>query len=124
MKLVSALLSLLTVLLLVTRLSAADKSTIQRNVDEMVNAINNGRAATSYAADTHEPYAFIMAADGRLLVHPEIKGEYLAEKAAPIYTALQQATTEGTWVSYIWKGAEKQTYVRKTNTNLTVGSGN
>ncbi|NLB06222.1 MAG: hypothetical protein GX835_04510, partial [Desulfobulbaceae bacterium] len=57
-------------------------------------------------------------------VHPYLQGEYLPEKGAPIYQALLPATTEGGWVSYLWKGAKKHTYVRRTNSNLPVGSGN
>lgn len=104
-------------------LLAADKNTIKKNVDAMVVAINNGKPATSFAADAYTPYTFIMEENGKLLVHPHLKGEYLLEKAAPIYEALQQATPEGLWVNYLWKGAKKHTYVRKTNNNLIVGSG-
>ena len=124
MKRIYVLLPLVVFFLLATGLSAADKTTIKRNVEEIVAAINNGKAATSYAADVYAPYAFIMDEKGKLLVHPDLKGEYLLEKAAPIYEALQQATPEGRWVTYFWKGTEKHTYVRKTNNNLTVGSGN
>ena len=124
MKRIYVMLPLVVFFLLATGLSAADNTTIKKNVDAIVAAINNGKTATSYAADAYTPYAFIMDAKGKLLVHPELKGEYLLEKAAPIYEALQQATPEGRWVTYFWKGAEKKTYVRKTNTNLTVGSGN
>lgn len=124
MKRIYVMLPLVVFVLLATGLLAADNTTIKTNVDAIVVAINNGKTATSYAADAYTPYAFIMDAKGKLLVHPELKGEYLLEKAAPIYEALQQATPEGKWVTYFWKGAEKKTYVRKTNTNLTVGSGN
>ena len=124
MKRIYVMLPFVVFFLLATVLLAADNTTIKKNVDEMVAAINNGKTATSYAADAYAPYAFIMDAKGKLLVHPDLKGEYLLEKAAPIYEALQQATTEGKWVAYFWKGAEKHTYVRKTNNNLTVGSGN
>jgi len=117
------LLALIAFFLPATGLLAADRSTIKKNVDEVVTAINNGKAATSYAADAYTPYAFIMEENGKLLVHPHLKGEYLLEKAAPIYEALQQATPEGLWVTYLWKGAQKHTYVRKTNNNLVVGSG-
>jgi signal transduction histidine kinase len=103
---------------------AADKATIKIHVDAVVTAINNGQPTTGYSADTYAPYVFIMDADGKLIVHPHLAGEYLQEKAAPIYKALRQATTDGTWVTYIWKGAPKETYVRRTNDNLTVGSGN
>lgn len=124
MKRISTVLSFFALLLLATGLFAADKTLIKKNVDDIVNAINNGRTATSYAANSYTPYVFIMDAKGRLLVHPELKGEYLQEKGAPIFEALQQATAEGKWVSYFWRGAEKHTYVRKTSNNLTVGSGN
>jgi len=112
------------IFLLATGFSAADRAAIKQNVDEMVTTINNGKAATSYAAQAYTPYVFIMEESGRLLVHPDLKGEYLPEKAAPIYAALQQATPGGIWVTYFWKGTEKHTYARKTNNNLTVGSGN
>ncbi len=125
MKRIYVMLHLVVFFLLATGLlAAADNTTIKKNVDEMVAAINNGKTATSYVADAYAPYVFIMDAKGKLLVHPDLKGEYLLEKAAPIYEALLQATTEGKWVTYFWKGAEKHTYVRKTNNNLTVGSGN
>jgi hypothetical protein len=116
-------LTLAAVLLLATGLWAADIAAIKNNVDEMVAAINKGKTPTSYAADAYIPYAFIMDASGKLLVHPYLKGEFLQEKGEPIYKALQQATLEGTWVIYLWKGAQKHTYVRKTNNNLIVGSG-
>ncbi|HRZ77746.1 MAG TPA: hypothetical protein P5248_10290 [Bacteroidales bacterium] len=103
---------------------AADKAAIKNNVDAMVAAIDNGKVATSFAADAYTPYAFVMEPSGKLIVHPHLAGEYLQEKAAPVYSALQQATTEGIWVSYFWKGAQKETYVRRTKNNLTVGSGN
>jgi len=109
--------------LLATASLAANKAAIKKNVDDMVAAINSGKAATSYAAGASTPYAFIMEPSGRLIVHPYLAGEYLQEKAAPVYSALLQATPEGVWVTYFWKGTEKETYVRKTNSNLTVGSG-
>lgn len=117
------MLALIAFLLPATGLLAADNATIKKNVDDVVTAINSGKAATSYAADAYTPYTFIMEENGKLLVHPHLKGEYLLEKAAPIYEALQQATPEGLWVNYLWKGAQKHTYVRKTNNNLIVGSG-
>jgi hypothetical protein len=118
------MLSLTAYFILVAGAFAADKATIKKNVDDMVAAINSGKPATSYAADAYAPYAFIMDSNGKLIVHPHLAGEYLQEKAAPIYNALQQATINGIWVTYIWKGAPKETYVRRTKDNLTVGSGN
>ena len=101
-----------------------DQTTIKRNVDEVVEAINSGKPVASFSADAYEPYVFIMDEKGTLLVHPFLQNEYLPEKGAPIYQALLPATSEGRWVEYLWKGAKKHTYVRRTNTNLTVGSGN
>ena len=124
MRRIAALLSLLAILLTAAPLLAADEATIKKQVDNMVEAINNGKPPASYAADAYQPYVFIMEANGLLLVHPYLAGESLPEKAAPIYQALQQATTEGIWVEYFWKGAQKHTYVRRTKNNLTVGSGN
>jgi signal transduction histidine kinase len=124
MKGISSMLLVAAYILLSVAAFATDKETIKKHVDTVVSAINNGYPATDYGADAYNPYVFIMDADGRLIVHPHLAGEYLQEKAAPIYKALRQATTDGTWVTYIWKGAPKETYVRRTNDNLTVGSGN
>jgi hypothetical protein len=124
MKQVLRTLCMVAYFLLATGAMAADKAAIKKNVDDMVAAINNGKTATSYTADAYTPYAFIMEPNGRLIVHPYLAGEYLQEKAAPVYKALQQATTDGIWVTYFWKGAQKETYVRRTKNNLTVGSGN
>jgi hypothetical protein len=87
---------------------AADKAAIQKNVDEMVNAIDNGKAATSFSADAYTPYAFIMEPGGRLIVHPVSCRRIPPGKSGPVYKALQKATTEGIWVTYFWKGAEKK----------------
>lgn len=124
MKGVWYLLSLTACLAMATGIFAADNSQIKAQVDAVVMAINNGKKATSYGADAYSPYVFIMDGAGKLIVHPHLTGEYLQEKAAPIYNALQQATISGLWVSYIWKGTTKETYVRRTKDNLTVGSGN
>jgi hypothetical protein len=43
--------------------------------------------------------------------------------APPAYDAVVQATLEGNWVTYQWDGKEKNTYVRKTKTDVIVGSG-
>ncbi|MBV5318485.1 MAG: hypothetical protein JZU50_11825 [Desulfobulbaceae bacterium] len=123
MKRFFCMLSLTAVLLLATGLQAADITAIKNNVDGVVLAINNGKAAASYGAEAYSPYVFIMDTDGKLLVHPHLAGEFLQEKGEPIFKALRQATTEGLWVTYLWKGAQKHTYVRKTNNRLVVGSG-
>lgn len=102
---------------------ANEEQLVKQRVDTMVEAINHGKPATDFAADAYTPYVFIMEASGKLLVHPYLQQEYLPEKAAPIYEVLQQATKEGLWVQYLWKGKEKKSYVRRTNNNLIIGSG-
>ena len=123
MKRVLIVLSLVTVMLFATQAMSADREAIKNNVDEVVNAIDGGKDAKSYAADAFAPYVFIMQADGKLLVHPKLAGQDLKEKAMPIYQALQPATPVGAWVKYEWDGKEKNTYAKKTKSNLTVASG-
>ncbi len=103
---------------------AADRDAIKANVDGIVEAINEGKAPTDYKPDDVDPYAFIMEEDGKLLVHPTLQGQSLAEeKYAPVYNALIQATEDGVWVQYEWGGSLKNSYVRKTEDGLIVGSG-
>ena len=61
--------------------------------------------------------------DGRLLVHPTLSGEDLKEKARPIYDILQQATPEGMWVEYSWKGKDKRTFIKRYQGRFIVASG-
>ena len=75
------------------------------------------------AAKRKPNYVFIMEESGNLLVHPSLVGKSLKEAVAPAYDAVVQATLEGNWVTYEWKGAEKNAYVRKTKTGVIVGSG-
>lgn len=96
---------------------------ISKNVDTIVAGIESGKKVTEYAPDAFEPYAFIMEENGKMLVHPSLTGESLAEKAPPVYQALLAATPEGIWVQYEWKGKTKHTYAKKTKDNLIVGSG-
>lgn len=105
--------------------SAADKDAIKAQVDEIVMAIDGGKMASDFAeAAKREPnYVYIMEMNGILLVHPSLVGQNLKEKAAPAYDAVVQATPEGTWVMYEWKGKEKNAYVRKTKSGVIVGSG-
>jgi hypothetical protein len=123
MKRLMVLLSMIAVALFATQAFCADRDAISKNVDEIVAAIDGGAEATSFAHDAYDPYAFIMEADGTLVVHPTLAGEDLKEKAMPIYEALQAATAEGVWLTYEWGGSEKNTYAKKTSNNLTVGSG-
>ncbi len=102
---------------------AADKAAISSNVDSIVAMIESGKDASGFKPDAFDPYAFIMEADGNLLVHPSLTGESLKEKALPVYTALTKASPEGTWIEYEWKGKVKHTYVKTTKSNLIVGSG-
>ena len=105
--------------------SAADKDAIKAKVDEIAVAIEGGKPASDFAdaAKLKPHYVYIMEEGGKLLVHPSLVGKNLKEVAAPAFDAVAQATMEGTWVKYEWKGAEKNAYVRKTKTGVIVGSG-
>ena len=105
--------------------SAADKDAIKAKVDEIAVAIEGGKPASDFAdaAKLKPHYVYIMQEGGELLVHPSLVGKNLKEVAAPAFDAVAQATMEGTWVKYEWKGAEKNAYVRKTKTGVIVGSG-
>lgn len=104
---------------------AADKEAIKKQVDEIVVAIDGGKAASDFAdAAKREPYyVFIMEKSGNLLVHPSLVGQSLKEKAGPVYAEVVKATPEGVWVNYEWQGKMKHTYVRTTKSGLIVGSG-
>ncbi len=102
---------------------AADKAAIQKNVDDVVAAIDGGKTAADFKADAYDPYVFIMEENGHLLVHPSLAGQSLKEKAAPVYDAVAKATPAGTWVEYEWQGKMKHSYVKKTKSGLIVGSG-
>ncbi len=111
-------------LLLVHNVYAADKDAIKKQVDEIVVAIDGGKKADDFAdAAKKDPYVFILGANDILLVHPSLAGQNLKEKAEPIYVSVIKATPEGGWVEYVWQGKLKHTYVKKTKSNLIVGSG-
>ena len=118
-------LTLIIGLCLATGALAADKAAIEKQVDDIVIAINGGKMAEDFtsAAQNKPYYVFIMEEDGMLLVHPSLVGESLKEKAEPVYNECAKATAEGVWVSYVWKEKPKNTYVRKTTSGLIVGSG-
>jgi hypothetical protein len=104
---------------------AADKDAIKKQVDDIVVAINGGKAAHDFmgAAQNKPYYVFIMEEGGMLLVHPSLVGQSLKEKAEPVYNECAKATADGVWVDYVWKEEQKHTYVRKTDGGLIVGSG-
>jgi hypothetical protein len=106
-------------------LAAADKAAIQKQVDEIVAAIDGGKTADDFkdAAKSEPYYVFIMQEDGNLLVHPSLEGKSLKEEAEVVYNAVVKGTPEGSWVDYEWKGKMKHTYVKKTASGLLVGSG-
>ena len=118
-------LTLIIGLCLATGAFAADKAAIKKQVDDIVVAIDGGKMATDFAsaAQNKPNYVFIMEESGMLLVHPSLAGQSLKEKAGPVYTECAKATDKGVWVSYVWKGKKKHTYVRKTKSGLIVGSG-
>jgi len=123
MKRLTLVLSLIAVLFVVAGAWSLDKAVISNNVDTIVAGIDSGKDVMGYKADAYQPYAFIMEEDGKMLVHPTLTGKSLKEAAPPVYEALMHAGPEGTWVKYEWQGKEKNTYAKKTKSNLIVGSG-
>ncbi len=123
MKRLTLILSLFAVFFIVSGAWAADPAAISGNVDMIVAEIDGGKDAATIDANGYDPYAFILEEGGMLLVHPSLAGKSLQEAAPPAYEAIMVATPEGTWVKYEWKGKEKNTYVKKTKSNLIVGSG-
>lgn len=102
----------------------ADKDAIKKQVDDIVAAMDGGKAAKDFeSAANNTPYVFIMETGGKLLVHPSLANENLKEKAEPVYNEVVKGTPEGLWVDYEWKGSMKHTYVRKAAGGLIVGSG-
>lgn len=104
---------------------AADKAAIEKQVNDIVMAIDSGKMASDFesAAQNKPYYVYIMEKDGKLLVHPTLEGKNLKEAAMPVYEAVSKATKDGTWVKYEWNGAEKNAYVRETDNGEIVGSG-
>ncbi|MGE4561180.1 MAG: hypothetical protein AB7E77_13335 [Desulfobulbus sp.] len=102
---------------------AGDRISVEKNVDQLITAIKNGRDPSGVAPDVYTPYVFVMEKNGLLLVHPTLAGENLKDKAAPIYQALLRATAEGMWVHYTWRGKEKQTFARRCGDRLIIASG-
>lgn len=124
MKRLAVALSLISVLCIAAvSFAEVDEAAISKNVDTIVMAIESGTSAKDFAPNAYDPYAFIMEESGKMLVHPTLTGESLAEKAPPVYQALAVATPEGVWVEYEWQGKTKHTYARRTKDNLIVGSG-
>jgi len=105
--------------------AAADKAAIQKQVDEIVAAIDGGKTAADFkdAAKREPYYVFIMQENGSVLVHPSLEGQSLKEKAEVVYNAVVKATPAGSWVDYEWQGKMKHTYVKKTKSGLIVGCG-
>jgi hypothetical protein len=100
------------------------KDVVKKKVDDIVAALDAGKKPEDFAAAANEdPYVFIMEEGGKLLVHPTLVGESLKEKAGPVYDEVAKGTPEGTYVRYVWGGANKCTYSRRTKTGLIVGCG-
>ena len=114
---------LMLALFFVANALAEDTISAEKNVSEMIALLDSGREATSIAPDAFTPYVFVMDQDGRLMVHPTLSGEDLKEKARPIYDILQQATPEGMWVEYSWKGKDKRTFIKRYQGRFIVASG-
>lgn len=103
---------------------AADEAAIKGSVDGVTAGIDAGKAAAEYKSGDYDPYVFVMEEGGMLVVHPSLQGQSLnTDKFQPVYTAVAQATADGVWVEYTWKGDQKKSYVRKTAGGLIVGSG-
>ena len=121
----TCLVLLIGIFLTTAALAAADKAAIQKQVDEIVVAIDGGKTAADFkdAAKREPYYVFIMKEDGTLLVHPALEGQSLKEKAEVVYNSVVKGTPAGIWVDYEWKGKQKHTYVKKTKSGLIVGSG-
>ncbi len=121
----TCLVALIGIFLATGALAAADKAAIQKQVDEIVVAIDGGKKAADFkdAAKREPYYVFIMQENGSLLVHPSMEGQSLKEKAEVVYNAVVKATPAGSWVEYEWQGKMKHTYVKKTKGGLIVGSG-
>jgi hypothetical protein len=102
---------------------AADKAAIQKNVEDIVAAIDGGKAASEFKPDDVDPYAFIMEAGGNMIVHPTLAGKSLKEESSALYDIISQSTPEGIWVDYEWQGKMKHSYLKTTTGGLIVGSG-
>lgn len=105
--------------------SAEDRDAIQKQVDDIVMAIDSGKMAEDFkdAAQNEPYYVFILEEGGNTLVHPTLVGKSLKEAAEPVYNELIKATPDGNWIDYVWKEKQKHTYVRNTKGGLIVGSG-
>lgn len=126
MKRFSILFVVLTLMFFVgTSVSAEDKDAIQKQVDDIVMALDSGKMTDDFkeAANNEPHYVFILEENGNTLVHPTLVGKSLKEAAEPVYNELIKATADGNWVEYVWKEKQKHTYVRKTSAGLIVGSG-
>ncbi|MBM4287404.1 MAG: hypothetical protein FJ135_04500 [Deltaproteobacteria bacterium] len=100
------------------------KDVVKKQVDEIVEALDAGKKPEDFADAAHkDPYVFIMEAEGKLLVHPTLTGESLKEKAGPVFDEVAKGTAAGDYVRYVWGGANKCTYSRKTKSGLIVGCG-
>lgn len=123
MKRIALTLSLISMLIVVSSALAIDKVAISQNVEAIVAEIDAGKDSTSFQSDAFSPYVFILEDNGKLLVHPSLAGESLKDKAPPVYQALAAADGKGVWIQYEWKGKVKNTFAKRSKSNLIVGSG-
>jgi len=100
-----------------------DKTTIIKNVDTIVSAINSGKAAPDFKSTEYSPFCSIMNEEGVLIVFPKGSGFNLKQWAPYIYDEIAKGTVNGVWVNYPVKGKLKHVYVKKTKNNLFVTSG-
>lgn len=123
MKRIVAILSMLSLFFVVTVALAIDKVAISTNVETIVAELDAGKLPTNFKSDSYTPYIFILEDGGKLLVHPSLEGESLKVKAPPVYDALIKADAKGAWIQYEWKGNTKNTFAKRSQNNLIVGSG-
>ena len=105
-------------------LAAADKAAIQKQVDEIVAAIDGGKTAADFTdAAKREPYyVFIMQENGNLLVPRHWRGRAKRESGSCLQCR-GKGDSGRCWVDYEWQGKMKHTYAKKTKSGLIVGSG-
>jgi hypothetical protein len=98
-----------------------DRDAIKKRVDEIVTAIDNGKAAADFkSAAKEKPYVYIIKTDGTVLFYNWIaEGQNIKTANELLYKAVNKADANGTWVRYEpYPGWNEDVYVRKTKDGL------
>jgi len=103
--------------------TAADKTSIIKNVDTIVADINNGKSATDFNPVDFSPFIAIMDKEGEMIVHPKWPGFNVRNVVPFIYNEIAKGSVNGVWVEYPSGGKLKHVYVKKTSNDLFVTSG-